>query len=83
MPDDSKVTMMIPVITEGLTWMTVLGCVQLALRHPGYNGPSSIIARQFADALGHMLLDEGIFSQEEFAVMMRDQMQAENFGRES
>lgn len=81
MPDESKATMMNPVITEALTWMAVLGCVQLALRHSDYTGPSADIARRFADALGHKLLDEGLFSPEEFALVMRDQMLAENTGR--
>ena len=72
---------MIPVIAEGLTWMTVVGCVQLALRHPGYTGPSAEIARKFADAVSHKLLDEGVLSPEEFALMMRDQMHAENSRR--
>lgn len=79
MPD--KLQFRIGVDADALTWMTVLGCVQLALRHPAYHGPSSHIAREFSDALGHKLLDEGVFSVEEFALMMRDQMRAENSER--
>jgi hypothetical protein len=77
-----KPRLRIAVDAEAMTWMTVLGCVQLALRHPGYNGPSSDIAREFSDALAHKLLDEGVFSAEEFALMMRDQMRAENSERD-
>lgn len=77
-----KPLLRLEVHAEALTWMTVLGCVHLALRHPAYDGPSSDIAREFADALVHKLLDEGVFSAEEFALMMRDQMRAENSERE-
>jgi hypothetical protein len=77
----NKLLLRIGVDADALTWMTVLGCVQLALRHPEYNGPSTKIAREFSDALGHKLLDEGVFTIEEFATVMRDQMRAENSGR--
>jgi len=76
-----KLEMPMGVVGDALTWMTVLGCVQLALRHPNYTGPSSEIARTFAHALSHKLLDEGVFSPEEFALMMRDEMFAENARR--
>lgn len=81
MPNESKLLTFISVATEGLTWMTVLGCVQLALRHPAYSGPSREIARKFADAIAHKLLDEGVLSPEEFARMMRDEMFAQNTRR--
>jgi hypothetical protein len=76
-----KLLLEIPVITEALTWMTVLGCVQLAMRHPNYDGPSREIAKKFADAIAHKLLDEGVFSPEEFALMLRDEMFAQNTRR--
>lgn len=79
MPD--RLTLEIGVVGDALTWMTVLGCVQLALRHPEYTGPSSEVARNFATAIAKKLRDEGVFSAEEVALMMRDQMMEENCRR--
>jgi hypothetical protein len=79
MPEN--LSLKIAVIAESLTWMTVLGCIQLALRHPEYTWPSVLLARQFASQLADKLLEEGILSPEEVALMMRDQMRAENSGR--
>jgi hypothetical protein len=71
----------IAVVADALSWMTVIGCLQLALRHPEYVGPSSNIARQISEQLADKLLEEGVFSIEERAFMMRDQMRAENSRR--
>jgi hypothetical protein len=73
-----KLLLKIPVIAEALTWMTVLGSIQLALRHPENQGPSAKIARQFARQLADKLLEEGILSTEEIALMLRDEMRSAN-----
>jgi hypothetical protein len=73
-----KLDLRISVIGEAIVWMTVLGCVQLALRHPEYNGPSSVIARKFSTQLADKLLEEGVLSSEEMALMLRDEMREGN-----
>jgi hypothetical protein len=58
---DLKIT----VEAEAYVWMTLLGNVQLALRHPENQGESANIARQFGDALLEKLIAEGVFTVEE------------------
>lgn len=72
MPRDVKE---IAVFADGVVWMAVAGNVQLALRHPENNGPSSRLARQFVDHLLGRLRDMGVISGDEFAAIMRDEMQ--------
>jgi hypothetical protein len=55
----------ITVIAPAYVWMTVLGNMQLALRHPENTGESAEIARQFGDALLEKLIAEGVFTVEE------------------
>lgn len=50
---------------DGLTWATVHGCLLLALRHPGYTGPSRMVAQDFAGRLGAHLVEWGILTEEE------------------
>ena len=69
-----KLDQPIGVIADGLCWMTVLGCIQLALRHPQYTGPSSHIAKQFAEQIAAKLLLEGVISEDEMAQMLREEM---------
>ena len=76
-----KLDQHIGVIADGLCWMTVLGCVQLALRHPQYVGPSANIAKQFGEQLAAKLLLEGVLTEEEMAIMLRDEMRAKNTRR--
>jgi hypothetical protein len=76
-----KLDQHIGVIADGLCWMTVLGCIQLALRHPQYTGPVSDIAKQFAEQLAAKLLLEGVLSENEMAMMLRDEMIARNTGK--
>jgi len=73
-----KLDQHIGVIADGLCWMAVLGAVQLALRHPGFTGPSADIARQFGEQLATKLLLEGVLSQDEMAQMLRDEIRAQN-----
>lgn len=47
------------------TWMTVHGNLLLALRHPGNQGPSANVARNFVEALEAVLLRGGILDQED------------------
>jgi hypothetical protein len=76
MPD--KLDQPIGVVADGLCWLTVLGCIQLALRHPQYTGPSKHIAVQFAEQLYGKLLADGVLTEEEIAQILRDEMRAKN-----
>jgi hypothetical protein len=58
---DLKIT----VEAEAYVWMTLLGNMQLALRHPENQGESANIARQFGDALLEKLIAERVFTVEE------------------
>jgi hypothetical protein len=58
---DLKIT----VEAEAYVWMTLLGNMQLALRHPENQGESANIARQFGDALLEKLIAESVFTVEE------------------
>lgn len=68
----------IGVVADGLCWLTVLGCIQLALRHPHYTGASKHIAVQFAEQLYGKLLVDGVLTEEEIAEILRDEMRAKN-----
>lgn len=76
---NEKLRLEIPVHAEALVWLTVLGCTQLALRHPEYHGPSRLIAQDFARALREKLQAEGVLSAEDVALMFRDEMMHQNF----
>jgi hypothetical protein len=49
----------IPVEAEGIAWMSIIGALQLALRHPGFRGPSSKIVREFVRQMVARFVDEG------------------------
>ena len=48
------------VVAPAFVWMTVLGNMQLALRHPSNTGESADIARQFGDLRLEKLIAEGV-----------------------
>jgi hypothetical protein len=81
MPCNEKLRLQIPVQAEGIIWLTVLGCVHLALRHPEYKGPSRHIAVEFAGQLRDKLHREGLLSDEEIATIFRDEMMHQNTRR--
>jgi hypothetical protein len=69
----------ITVVAPALVWMTVLGNMQLALRHPSNSGElSADIARQFGNRLFETLIAEGVFTAEEGAAIWRDELIARN-----
>lgn len=72
MPENLRLD--IPVVAPAYVWMTVLGNMQLALRHPSNTGESAEIARQFGDRLLEKLIAEGVFSQDEAAQIWRDEL---------
>lgn len=47
------------VMSEGIVWLSVCGALSLALRHPGYRGPSSHIVREFVHQLVVRFVDQG------------------------
>jgi hypothetical protein len=49
--DEFKEPQVIQINIDPMTGMCVLGCIQLASRHPGYKGPSRKIAIHFAREL--------------------------------
>lgn len=48
-----------------LSVLTTHGCLCLALRHPGYQGPSREIAINMVNALSNILVDEGVMTESE------------------
>jgi len=48
--------------TSGLTWLAVHGALALALRHPGYTGPSRALVLSFLEELGHELVRAGVLN---------------------
>jgi hypothetical protein len=62
--------------TSGLTWMAVHGVICLGLRHPGYVGPSRAIVLSFVRELGRELLDHGVLTSEELALVERTEQLA-------
>lgn len=72
--------MPITVIADAIIWLTVMGNLDLAIRHPGNSGPSAVMAREFRDALREKLLDEGVITAEEAALFLRDQQLSQERG---
>jgi hypothetical protein len=72
MPNLDREILIRPAVVEAdmLTWMGVHGCVLLALKHPEYTGPSRKIVERFVDGIGKLLVQAGIFSQEEYDALM-------------
>jgi hypothetical protein len=49
----------IPVESEGIVWLSIIGALQLALRHPEFRGPSSKIVREFVRQMVKRFVDDG------------------------
>ena len=74
MPSNEKLKQMVTITAEGVVWITILGNIQLALRHPQNNGPSARLARQAAGQLMDALVRSGILTSDEAAQIYRDEM---------
>jgi hypothetical protein len=74
LPSEDVMRALFCVETSGLTWLAVLGNISLAVRHPNNNGPSSVLVRDFATKLLAMLINEGVISQADAALVYRDEM---------
>ena len=64
----------IPIHAEAVVWLAVLSQIDLALRHPQNDGPSSRVAERFSDQLRDKLLEEELLSKEEYAASLREQI---------
>ena len=62
----------IPVVAPALTWLALIGNLQLALRHPMNVGASAPMVRQFAEQLLAKLCDEGVLSPTDAAIAFKD-----------
>jgi hypothetical protein len=71
---EEKLRLLVPVITEAVVWMAVLGNLQLALRHPENNGPSSSYAKQFGKQILEKLVSEQVLTLEEGKLAFKDFM---------
>lgn len=56
--DEEKWYTILPVHATYFDWFCVLGSLQLALRHPENNGPSTDIVRQIAKQIAEYLMQE-------------------------
>lgn len=68
--DNMKVS--VPVQASVLTWVAIIGNLQLALRHPGNAGASSNSVRHFAKALLLKLCNEGLITEEAAQAAFKD-----------
>lgn len=57
--------------TNGLVWMAVHGTVCLGLRHPSHTGASRALVLGFVHELGERLVEWGVLTPAEFAVVNR------------
>lgn len=55
---EKKWDRLLPVEATYFQWFTVLGNIELSLRHPKNIGPSSPVIREFAKQLAERLIDE-------------------------
>lgn len=67
-----KAMLPIPVIAPALTWLAVVGNLQLSLRHPMNVGASTPMVRDFAKQLLQKLCDESVLSPSDAAIAFRD-----------
>jgi hypothetical protein len=65
---------MVTITAEGIVWVTILGNIQLALRHPKNKGASADVARQAAAQLVEALKQAGVLTHDEVAKIYRDEM---------
>ncbi len=71
-PSIEKCKLEILVIADALVWITVIGNIQLALKHPENDGPSASLMREFCERLIRKLLAEGVFTPEYAARVFED-----------
>lgn len=76
MPDFSNrpVDLEVPMVATALTWMAVHGYLCLGLRHPATRGsthPSHAVVQDFVEALGEHLVDVGLLTADELALVQR------------
>jgi len=62
----------LPVYLDLTTALSLIGSLQLALRHPGNIGPSSQISRQFIDGIIGRMMDHGYPAHAELAQLGYD-----------
>lgn len=67
----------ITVVADGITWLTVLGNMDLAMRHPGNSGVSAKIAKAFAEALRGKLIETGVVTPDQ--VIEHDLLHGDRF----
>lgn len=70
----------VTVSAPGLVWMSILGNVQLGLRHPENNGPSAQFAHAACMDLLEKLKAEGVLTADEAAKIYQDEMIAKARG---
>jgi hypothetical protein len=61
----------IPLIIDGLSLMAIHGACCLALRHPGWTGPSRKLVLDFVDKAEKSLKEIGAFNDEDIELIHR------------